>query len=338
MCRVVEGMAAVSGAVRRWIGPAQRASVRGACRPKRLTTASAGPRAPVASAAAPTWGTQQQRGGASARCSERQASLCHWVGLESTWQRLPHGGGSSTGREPGERAQSRWSRTLPGAGKALSREPGLRGKHTRGGQQVLPREADGSPMDRTPADAARDADLHAVGRLPPPREGARGVNGSERAATAPGMDSHFVERASMKQIVSLLAESPTVSIAPALIPGLLARIGALQPPRASATSATSAARNRSKEAGTLVRALLEHARGHLGSLDAPLVADVLSSAAFLVHIHGMHLWFSSGGAGGMGARSLLILARKADHLPPAHVARVLGALGRLDTGEQVLNA
>ncbi len=40
----------------------------------------------------------------------------------------------------------------------------------------------------------------------------------------------------------------------------------------------------------------------------------------------------------MGIRSLLLLATNSEDLPPAHVARVLGALGRIGTGEQGLDA
>jgi hypothetical protein len=146
----------------------------------------------------------------------------------------------------------------------------------------------------------------------------------------------MIQNADMKQIARVLSASSQMSCAPEIIPLLLQRIATLQPPMLTAQHGNFL--SASREAGDIVRALLSYTHQHLASLDTLLLADIFSSAGKLIHLHGMQLWFPSGGAGGMGIRSLLLLATNAEDLPPAHVARVLGALGRMGTGEQGLDA
>ena len=319
---------AASGAVRRWFDSAQRVSFRSASRSHHRAAPAGNPDAP-AIFPAPTLG-------AHASSIELQRSLRHWMRLESSWRRLAQVGAGAGARGEGEGATfGSWrSRSRTGAGKALGREAGVRGKHTQWEQQVMPQEADRVLTDQAPPVTAAGPDLRSVGHLSSSFASAQGVNGSESAATTLMVDKSFLERASMKQITSLMAQSPALWCPPDLIPVLLRRIATLNPPGANIPNAPSAARNRaSPETGMLVRALLEHARQHLGSFDALLVSDILIGVGRLMHVHGMRLWFSTGGASGMGARALLVLANQAHCLPPAHVARVLGALGLLETGE-----
>jgi hypothetical protein len=331
MGREAGARTAASGAVRRWFDSAQRVSSRGVSLSHHRAAPAGNPDAPAISPA-PTL-VSWYRGGAHANSIELQRTLRHWMRLESSWRRMVQVGTGAEARGEGEGATfGGWrSRSLTGAGKALGREAGVRGKHTQWEQQVIPQKTDRSLTDRAPP---AGAELRSVGQLSSSFASARGVNGSESAATTRMVDKSFVERASMKQITSLMAQSPALWCPPDLIPVLLLRIAKLHPPGANTPNAPSAARNRaSPETAMLVRALLEHARQHLGSFDALLVSDILICVGRLVHIHGMRLWFSTGGAGGMGARSLLVLANQAHCLPPSHVARVLGALGLLETAE-----
>jgi len=152
----------------------------------------------------------------------------------------------------------------------------------------------------------------------------------------------WIEKADLIEITSLFSDSPEQCCAPETLPMLLQRIATLHPPAPSAKQNERQpvdSRNprsiSNKDAGILVRAMLAHTKQHLSSLDTVLLADIFAGASKLSHLHGMHLWFSQGGAGGMGIRSLQVLATRASDLPAAHVASVISALGRLGTGEQV---
>jgi hypothetical protein len=269
--------------------------------------------------------------GQSTRSYAFQTSLQQWSGLDGSWRRL-----ASSSRGAGIPQQLHTWNSLckrnasGGAGGGYvdaATGVGDRRKHT---PKITSNERTGSSVPE-PDGFSVHAVRSVVPDLEPPNTtrspsvtGKREVGGGDA-----GMwDADAVKNADMKQISSLLNKAQ--GCAPEMIPVLLRRIAALLPPPSASQKASGiTTKEKTPEAGKLVRALLSQANQHLEMLDTQLIANILSSAAKLSHLPGMHLWFTYGGAGGMGARSLLTLATRADELPPAHVAHVLGALGRL---------
>lgn len=226
---------------------------------------------------------------------ELQVSLQQWAGLESRWRRLDRGSGGGGGS-----MQTRTFSTLHQKEEAAEPSTNANRKNER--------------------DAVEPADAHT------------------RLHNTPG----WIETADLIKIASLFSESPDQCCALETLPMLLHRIAVLHPPtHAAQQQERQPARSRSprsmsnKDAGVLVRALLAHTKQHLSSLDTALLAEIFAAASKLSYLHGMHLWFSQGGAGGMGIRSLQVLATRASDVPAAQVASLISALGRLSTGEQV---
>jgi hypothetical protein len=146
----------------------------------------------------------------------------------------------------------------------------------------------------------------------------------------------FIKNGAIKDIMAVFAADRELHFGPAIVPALLERIAELHPP-APMVKHTPAGGS-SEDVGSFVRAVLRHVHNCLGAVDTILLADILTSTGKLVHLQGMRFWFSNGGAGGLGAKSLLTLVANAADLPPAQTAHIVGAVGRLGSGEQGLAA
>jgi len=252
------------------------------------------------------------------RWHERQACLRHWAALEGSWRRLP-GAHARLGARAGAAAcvggaDHDWARAVQ---IKRSRGQEARLKHTSMGPN-MPIQERGPGMN-----TARSADEHDVS--------VADVASSARQGLGPVV--HFIEKASMQEIMVFVTSEGERQFDPAIVAALLHRIAVLHPPMQSPKLGDG-----SKDAGSLVRAVLGHIHQHLSTTDAILLADIVSSIAMCVHLQGMRFWFSNGGAGGLGAKLLLTLVAKAADLPPERLASVIGALGRLGTGEQGLAA
>jgi hypothetical protein len=247
--------------------------------------------------------------------AESRACLQQWMELELCWRRMSPGHGR-TRKDINPQAHS-WppvSRMPQARGRPVEVCLGTRWEHTR---QDPPRPA------------------HTVSRL--------ASTGLHKSLAGP----IFIESASLPQISSLVASSPELCRAPATIVVLLGRIAALLPPpphspkqllRSDSISSDGAM---DRDAGLIIKALLAQTESCLGSLEPQLLADLLSSAGDLAHLPGVrHSLLRAGVQGGasIGSKMLLLLASKAQHLPPASVARVLCSLGRLRAGKEGLAA
>ena len=260
------------------------------------------------------------------RSNEMKVCLQQWTEFESRWNRLA----PSCVIERITQARSLnatcikrhcWGR-YAGAGLPV------RFKHMRAGSNVLT-EQEKSTVNLNGTAEPLDVEKTSRSR-------STGAAGKQDGGEDGKWDARMIENADMKQIACFFSASSQISCALEIIPILLQRIATLQRPILTAQHGNFS--SASREAGDIVRALLSYTHQHLASLDMLLLADIFCSAGNLTHLHGMQLWFPSGGAGGMGIRSLLLLATNSEDLPPAHVARVLGALGRMGTGEQGMDA
>lgn len=208
-----------------------------------------------------------------------------------------------------------------GGGGAASLGTCIRCKHTR----IGPKET--AQRQEPSSTAKRDANEH---DLPANHAGSVRFDSLERSGQDDMTD--FIMNSDVQEFMAFLAAEGQLRFEPAIVPAILDRIAVLHPP--TTTGKQSSAHNSREDVGSLVRAVLGHVHTRLGTIEAELLADILTSTGKLVHLQGMRFWFSNGGAGGLGTKTLLTLVAKAGDLPPACVANVIGSLGRLGSGEQ----